>query len=258
MKKKILGIFVCTVLIASISNIMVVIGQTPLEHDVGVTAIEEPTSGCASDWDAAFPVEVTIKNFGTNEECCFKVKVEIGEVGAGGLPEYQEYQCIATIEPEEKIVLDFGEWTPKELADKTPFCNDYYVKAWTELEDPQDQNATNDCLTKIITINMPAVAAVEEINDYIQKLDDVDFDGDPPVPANRRNALKNMLIEDPGNGDSVVELIELGDYGDAIEKLKAIKKKMDGSSPDWIIDSDAQDELCEMIDNLIAYLEMLV
>jgi len=50
----------------------------PYFHDVGVSSIDSPSeSGPAQ----TFPVEVTIKNLGQFEECCFKTYVEIAEIG---------------------------------------------------------------------------------------------------------------------------------------------------------------------------------
>lgn len=72
MKKKIVGIFVVTLLIASISSMMVVIGETPLQHDVGVSNIISPLSGCLR----TYPVNVTVKNYENNAET-FDVQVNI-------------------------------------------------------------------------------------------------------------------------------------------------------------------------------------
>ena len=75
-------------------------------------------------------------------------------------------------------------------------------------------------------------------------------------PDQRKNALAEKLEE-------VLELIDAGEYQEAIDKLQNdIRAKADGSvdgdpSNDWITDPDEQQEICAMIDYLIAYLETL-
>jgi hypothetical protein len=75
-------------------------------------------------------------------------------------------------------------------------------------------------------------------------------------PDQRKNAFHNKLVE-------VLDLIEAGEYQEAIDKLTHdIRAKMDGSvdsksKNDWITDPDVQIELCAMIDELIAFLELL-
>jgi hypothetical protein len=102
------------------------------------------------------------------------------------------------------------------------------------------------------------IAAITAIWDYIDLLD---CGAEPPdfsTPC-KKNTLHNKLILDD---DSVIGLLNQAppNYGDAIGKLvNDIRPKMDGDDtpPDWIINSDAQEDLCEMIDNLIPCLEFL-
>ncbi len=94
----------------------------------------------------------------------------------------------------------------------------------------------------------------QEINEYIQDLPEDAF-------LNNANQRKNALSE---KLDEVDELIYKGDYEEAINKLQNdIRTKCDGffgSSPwnDWITDYEAQQELVEKIDDLIAYLRTLI
>lgn len=95
--------------------------------------------------------------------------------------------------------------------------------------------------------------AVEELNNYIQDLPDGVFEG----PAgNRRNALHNKL-------EAVIELIADGQYEEAIDKLQHdVRAKADGSvdgnpKDDWITDPAARQQICAMINDIIAYLESL-
>lgn len=86
------------------------------------------------------------------------------------------------------------------------------------------------------------------INHHIQhNLTDADFINSPD---DRRLSLQEMLIDDP---DSVANLIQLGLYQDAIEKLEMIQDKMDGDKnpKDWITTQDEQQYLCSLIDEMI-------
>ncbi len=102
----------------------------------------------------------------------------------------------------------------------------------------------------VFNISAPSVS---EINDYIQNLPEVAFNKNP---GQRKNALSNKL-------DAVMEMIEHCRYQEAIDKLlHDIRAKADGSlggnpSNDWIVDTDAQTDLCDMIDDLIAYIHSL-
>jgi len=65
-----------------------------------------------------------------------------------------------------------------------------------------------------------------------------------------------MLINDT---DSVLNLLDEELYDTASEKLQMIRKKMDGEPKpkDWIINKEKQTEICEMIDDFLAYLETI-
>jgi hypothetical protein len=92
--------------------------------------------------------------------------------------------------------------------------------------------------------------SVPEIEAYIQALPDSAFDSQP---AQRKTALANKLV-------AVADLIADGRIAEAIDKLQHdIRAKMDGAlggipTNDWITDPQAQEDLCAMIDALIARL----
>lgn len=90
---------------------------------------------------------------------------------------------------------------------------------------------------------------IKNLNDYIQNLPDKAFKNNP---LKRKDAFKNKLEE-------VFVKIENNEYKDAINKLeKDIRAKAnEGTTGDWIIDAEAQKEICRMIDDLIVYLKSL-
>ena len=91
----------------------------------------------------------------------------------------------------------------------------------------------------------------EAIYDVIQSLPDNVF-------INNAEQRKNAFSE---KFDEVFALIDAGEYEEAIDKLQNdIRAKCDGSlggnpDNDWITDPEAQQQVCAMIDELIAYLE---
>ena len=106
--------------------------------------------------------------------------------------------------------------------------------------------------TSTVTI-MSAEEAIPVVDEYIQDLPDDAFKNNPDQ---RKNAFSEKL-------DEVIELIDAGEYQKAIDKLQHdIRAKADGyvdgnPKDDWITDPEAQEEICTMIDDLIAYLEHL-
>ena len=107
--------------------------------------------------------------------------------------------------------------------------------------------------TSTVTIKS-AEEAIPVMDDYIQDLPDDAFKNNPDQ---RKNAFSEKLAE-------VIELIDAGEYQEAIDKLQHdIRAKADGyvdghPKNDWITDPEAQEEICTMIDDLIAYLETLL
>lgn len=107
--------------------------------------------------------------------------------------------------------------------------------------------------TRTVTI-MSAEETIPVMDDYIRDLPDDVFKNNPDQ---RKNAFSEKL-------DKVIELIDAGEYQKAIDKLQHdIRAKADGyvdGNPknDWITDPGAQQEICTMIDDLVAYLETLL
>lgn len=91
------------------------------------------------------------------------------------------------------------------------------------------------------------------VDDYIQHLPDDAFERNPDQ---RKNAFSEKF-------EDVIELIDAEEYKEATDKLKNdIRSKADGHvdgnlKNDWIIDPEAQKEICEMVDDLMAYIETL-
>ena len=91
------------------------------------------------------------------------------------------------------------------------------------------------------------------LDEYIQNLPDEAF----KKPAqNRKNTLHNKLM-------AILRMVSDGKYEKAISKLEHdIRSKADGSvdghpGNDWIIDPAAQQDICQMIDDITAYFQML-
>ena len=143
MKKKMLGIFVCALLITA--TVLPVAGTVNFdknnvktyEHDVGVTEIISPTSGPLQ----IYPVSVKVKNYGSNSETT-DVQVDIIEM-PGGTPVYVELVEDVDIPVGQEVVVDFPDWTPSETGE-------YQVTACTLLSG--DENPENDCMSEAITI----------------------------------------------------------------------------------------------------------
>ena len=101
---------------------------------------------------------------------------------------------------------------------------------------------------------MSAEEAIPVVDDYIQELSDDAFTKNP-------DQLKNALSE---KLDETIGLMDAGEYQEAIDKLQNdIRAKADGHvdgtpANDWITDPEEQQEICAMIDDLIAYLETLL
>ncbi|MCP8322911.1 MAG: PKD domain-containing protein [Candidatus Methylarchaceae archaeon HK02M2] len=96
-----------------------------------------------------------------------------------------------------------------------------------------------------------AEEAPEIINEYIQNLPDEVFKNNP---SQRKKALSNML-------SAINDMIVDEEWNGAIKDLRNnMREKSDGFidgrlNNDWIIDQAVQQEVCMMIDDLVAYLE---
>ncbi len=109
---------------------------------------------------------------------------------------------------------------------------------------------TDSAAIQILT----AEEAAQEINDFIQNLPDDSFKNNA---RQRKNAFASKFRALTGQ-------IEGGRYQEAIAKLaNDIRPKADGHvdgglGNDWIIDPEAQVEICAMADAVIAYLETML
>jgi PKD repeat protein len=113
-----------------------------------------------------------------------------------------------------------------------------------------DDDGDNDSDATTVTV-LSAKEAVEVINDYIQDLSEDAFKNNP---KQRKNTLSQKL-------DAISQMIDAQAYDGAINKLNNdIRATADGHvdgkpKNDWINDSQAQQDICQMIDDLIAYLQ---
>ena len=132
----------------------------PYFHDVKVLSINSPVDDGPGQ---TLPVEVTIKNVGQYEECCFLTNVQIGEVvGSGVIVEYDDVEAFSSyIQPGETLDLTFDDWTPEALAYGITQCIDYNVTACTEMS--TDENPANDCVTEFLTLCYYHDVGVSEI-----------------------------------------------------------------------------------------------
>jgi hypothetical protein len=105
----------------------------------------------------------------------------------------------------------------------------------------------------IVTVLTPG-QGVQTLDDYFQGLDAEDFKNNA---SQRKKALHNSL-------QAVIDLINAGEIQEAIDKLQNdIRAKADGSlggnpNNDWIMDPAAQQDICSMIDDIIADLQLLL
>ena len=103
----------------------------------------------------------------------------------------------------------------------------------------------------IVTVLTPG-QGIQALDAYIQGLPAGAFNRNA---KQRKNALDNKL-------EAVFDLIDAGDFQQAIDKLQNdIRVKADGSlggnpNNDWITDPTAQQAICAMIDDIVAYLQL--
>lgn len=150
------------------------------------------------------------------------------------------------------IEWDFGDGSPVVTGtlDPTHFYTtpgDYTVTLTVTDDDGGVGSATID----IHVVDPRKCEVIGALKDYVAALDDDAFDKNP---NQRENAIQNKF-------DAVCKQISHEAYQGAINKLNNdIKEKMDGEKPpkDWIVDEDAQNDLCATIDLLVMYLETLL
>ncbi|MBK8487955.1 MAG: hypothetical protein IPL48_09225 [Bacteroidetes bacterium] len=111
----------------------------PYAHDIGVTALVEPTSG--PSLDAAETVTVTIENFGLNSETMFPVSYQMD----GGTVNTETFT--GTIAPGDEANFTFT--STEDLS----VDGDYTFVAWTELD--VDGDLGNDTLEMVVSNLLP-------------------------------------------------------------------------------------------------------
>ena len=209
----------------------------PITIDIGPERYSIVINCNPGDYGDAFQVKWEYTGYYYYYKNFYLDDVEI--VGGTLEYEYPEFVEDVTIPKDEDVVANASYWMPSG-------CGEYCVTAFTLLED--DENLSNDCLTKNLNI-ISLESAVEKINYYIQNLPDIVF---KPPATNRKNVFSIKL------NVVVIDMITSvpPNYGGAISKLQNdIRPKVDGG---WITDPTAQQELCEMIDNLIACLGTMI
>ncbi len=121
-----------------------------------------------------------------------------------------------------------------------------YTATLTIVDD--DGDAGTDTVTVYVVTPQEAVAAM---NNAIVDLPELAFGNHPD---HRKSVLSHALLE-------VVRLLNAGANRDAADMLRRdIRSKADGVARnpwnDWIVDQGAKEELCAMVDDLIAYLAL--
>jgi len=125
-----------------------------------------------------------------------------------------------------------------------------YSVTLTVTDDDGDSGAS---VPWIVTVLTPG-QGIQSLDAYIQGLPAGAFEKNA---KQRKNALHNKL-------EAVIDLIDAGEYQQAIDKLQDdIRAKADGSlggnpNNDWITDPTAQQEICAMIDDIVANLQLLL
>ncbi len=115
-----------------------------------------------------------------------------------------------------------------------------------EVEDSDGAVGADTMEVKVLT----ALEAVDCANDFIQGLAESCFKGQA---AQRKNAFSEKFFE-------IMSFLEAGETEGAIEKLmQDIRAKADGwvdghPNNDWIVDEEAQGNLCMILDELVRYL----
>jgi hypothetical protein len=77
--------------------------------------------------------------------------------------EYSDYKCTNTINPSEEQTFEFNDWTPEFLSEETTGDKKYILKAWTDMEEPVDENPENDVISEIIELEFFHDVCIKEI-----------------------------------------------------------------------------------------------
>lgn len=151
------GILLFAVLLVLTAIVMVPMTMAQqLPHDVGMKSIDSPVDGFAGGY---VPIQVTVKNYGTNTET-FDVQVQIIKI-QGGTPEYAELEEYLTLDPGDEMIVDFPGWTPSDWGSSAYECLDvtYNVTAFTILEGDGDPD--NNVKFKDITLCLDSIPPIK-------------------------------------------------------------------------------------------------
>ena len=115
-----------------------------------------------------------------------------------------------------------------------------------------DDGGAGVSLPWIVMVQTPG-QGVQTLDDFIQILEAEAFRNNA---RQRQRALHSSLR-------AVIQLIDAGEIQQAIDNLLDIRSRADGSlggnpNNDWITDQAAQQEICAMIDDIIANLQLLL
>lgn len=151
------------------------------------------------------------------------------------------------------IEWDFGDSSPTITGTLTPTHTYSEPGNYTVTLTVTDDDTGVGTTTMEVTV-VDAQEAIHITKEYVQSLPDSAFKNSP---EQRKKALEKTF-------SAIDYMLEYNNYWGAIEDLRNnIREKADGHidgmlKNDWIIDSTAQTEICQKIDDIIAYLEIFL
>jgi len=158
-----------------------------VDHQTTPYTLQVETSNDGINWDVVWYVDpmcsifqqdvsiITAQNVGSNTYVSWTFNGDSSNINnwyfddiiisgyESNEPEYQDYKCIDTIDSGEEQVLEFDDWTPEFLLEETTGAIKYILKAWTDMEEPVDENPYNDLFTKIIDLEFFHDVGIKEI-----------------------------------------------------------------------------------------------
>jgi len=218
--KEAVVLLIATILVLTALVIVpMTVAQSPA-HDVGVTGINSPVSGPAYE---GIPLEVTVENFGINDELNVPITMDIDRynINTNGWVDECTFTDSRNINALSSITFPFFDyWTPDFLAYGISGTINYKLTAYTQL--PGDEYPDNNCTIVEITLDYwhdVSVVSIETCR----------IIGTHPVYAVFKNRgtfpeqglTANVIINNP-NGDKICDRTEGGIILD--EPLGGIKE----------------------------------